>query len=269
MKMNEKKSCAAGACRTVNLKRPAHRAGPPHKKITTYIAPLAPPAKRGRQHALSVIITTIFMILFSAPAYPAEVLPLKTLIAKIQETYEKTKDLKASFLQEVTMKSMNRTEKEEGVFYFKKPQKMVWDYLKPKKKKLVINPHNTWFHLPDDRVVYLQDTESVLKSKLTIKFLSGLGNLQEDFQVSFPQSDPLDEEGNYLLRLVPRGADIGMENLSLCIDKDSFQVVQFGFSDTYGNTSRIRFRNVMINGGLPDTLFNFKTPPGTEVFHMP
>ena len=268
MKNNEKKSCTAGTRRTVKLEFPAPGEGLSVKEITPLITPLAPPARRRRQ-SLQAIITIILIFIFSTPAYPAEVLTLKTLITKIQETYETTKDLKASFFQEVTMKSMHRTEKEEGVFYFKKPQKMVWDYLKPKKKKLVINPHKTWFHLPDDRVVYLQDTESVLKSKLTIKFLSGLGNLQDDFQVSFPQSDPLDGEGNYLLRLVPRNADIGMENLSLCIDKDSFQVIQLGFSDTYGNTSRIRFRNTTINSGLPDTMFTFKTPPGTEVFHMP
>ncbi len=217
------------------------------------------------------IITLIMLpvILFSTSICPAEVLPLKTLISKIQESYERTKDLKASFSQEVTMKSMNRTEKEEGVFYFKKSQKMVWDYLKPKKKKLVINPQNTWFYLPDDRVVYLQDTESVLKSKLTIKFLSGMGNLQEDFQVSLSGSAPLDEAGNYLLRLVPKSLDIGMENIALSVDKDNFHVAQFSFSDTYGNVSRIRFRNVTINNGLPDALFTFKTPSGTEVFHMP
>jgi outer membrane lipoprotein carrier protein len=214
-------------------------------------------------------LAMICIILLPAPASPAEVLPLKTLITKIQESYEGTKDLKASFSQEVTMKSMNRTEREEGVFYFKKPQKMLWNYVKPKKKKLVINPQNTWFYLPDDRVVYLQDTESVLKSKLTIKFLSGLGNIQEDFQVSFSRSEPLDEEGNYLLRLVPKSPDIGMENISLTIDKDNFQVAQFSFTDAYGNTSRIRFRNVSINNGLPDGTFTFKTPPGTEVFRMP
>ncbi len=216
-----------------------------------------------------ILLATACIFLFSTAVCCAEEVPLKTLIAKIQETYEKTKDLKASFSQEVTMKSMNRTEKEEGVFYFKKPQKMVWDYQKPKKKKLVINPQSAWFYLPEDRVVYLQDTESLLKSKLTIKFLSGLGNLQEDFQITFSRSAPVDEEGNYHLLLVPKSADIGTESISLTIDKDSFRVRQFSFSDTYGNASRIRFRNITINSGLPDGMFTFKTPPGTEVFHMP
>ena len=263
MKNNNKKPATANARRTGEKRPPARPERCPDWGIATRLASFPRPV------TLLAIVGVMLVTIFPVPACPAEVLPLKTLVVKMQESYEKTKDLKAGFLQEVTMKSMNRTEKEEGVFYFKKPQKMVWDYLKPKKKKLVINPRNTWFHLPDDRVVYLQDTESVLKSKLTIKFLSGMGNLQDDFQVSFLRADPLDEEGNYLLRLVPKSADIGMENLSLAIDKDSFQVVQFSFSDTYGNTSRIRFRNITINNGLPDGMFTFKTPPGTEVFHMP
>ena len=41
-------------------------------------------------------------------------LSLERLAAKTQEIYEKTTDFKARFIQEVTIKSMKKTEREEG-----------------------------------------------------------------------------------------------------------------------------------------------------------
>jgi outer membrane lipoprotein-sorting protein len=83
---------------------------------------------------------------------------LEEIVGKVQERYEKLIDIKADFLQEATIKSMNKTDREEGVFYFKNPRRMVWDYLKPKAKKLVINPQKAWLYVPEDGVVYIQKT---------------------------------------------------------------------------------------------------------------
>ncbi len=45
----------------------------------------------------------------------ADILPLNELIARTQERYKKTQDIKAQFIKEETIKSVNKTEREEGV----------------------------------------------------------------------------------------------------------------------------------------------------------
>ena len=209
-------------------------------------------------------------LLFSL-ANPALAAPmsLSELIAKIQEKYEKTEDLKAKFIQEVTIKAMKKTEREEGVLYIKNPKRMLWDYVKPKVKKLIINPQKAWLYIPEDQVVYVQDAEEVFKSKLTVKLLSGIGKLDNDFKVSFSKDGPVDGKGNYLLALIPKGSDWGVDRLFLTIDKDTFQIIQCSFSDVYGNLTRIRFTDIKINNQLPDHLFFFKPPRGVEVFKSP
>ena len=225
----------------------------------------------GRRYCSSIKIAAVIVCLLFFPSLPAlgDTLPLKDLIAKTQERYEKTVDLKARFIQEVTIKAMNKTDREEGTVYVKNPRRMLWNYSKPKAKKLIINPKNAWLYIPEDRVVYIQDTDTIYKSKLAVKFLSGIGKLGEDFHINFSRPDPLDGKGNYLLTLTPFNSDTGIDKLNLTLDKDNFQIIQFSFTDLYGNVTRIRLTDIKINNNLSDKLFSFKPPPNVEIFNMP
>ncbi|MBU2053735.1 MAG: outer membrane lipoprotein carrier protein LolA [Proteobacteria bacterium] len=208
-------------------------------------------------------------LFFPSAAIPAEALSLERLTAKTQEIYEKTTDLKARFVQEVTIRSMKKTEQEEGTVYFKNPRMMLWDYQKPKAKKLVINAQKAWLYVPEDRMVYVQNAEDVYRSRMAVRFLSGIGKLSEDFQIRFTEDKPLDEQGNYLLTLTAKEAEGGIERLFLTIDGKNFHISQFSFNDAYGNTTRLRLSDIRINTGVPDSLFNFKPPAGVEIVNMP
>lgn len=202
-------------------------------------------------------------------ASPTAAASLEEIVGKVQERYEKLTDIKADFLQEATIKSMNKTDREEGVFYFKNPRRMVWDYMKPKTKKLVVNPQTAWLYVPEDGVVYVQKTGSFFKSKASMRFLSGMGNIGEDFRVSFAEPDKVDKGGNYLLKLVPRERDLGIEEFFVTIDKDQFFIIQLSFADSFGNKTRLQFRNIKSNNGLAEKLFTFSPPAGVEIYNNP
>jgi len=224
---------------------------------------------RWRDHLITMAGISLSLLFFAATPALAELIPLEELIAKAQERYEKTEDLKARFIQEATIKAMNKTDREEGVLYVKNPRRMLWNYSKPKAKKLIINPQRAWLYIPDDRVVYIQEAENVYKSKLAVKFLSGIGKLGEDFHIGYAKPDAVDGKGNFLLTLIPKVSDMGIDRLHLTIDKDNFQVIQCSFMDLYGNTTRIRLMDIKINNNLSDKLFHFKPPAGVEIFNMP
>jgi len=230
--------------------------------------------KRNRHFGLTVCLL-IFLLLCGFPygngsVLPAaETLPLSTLISRMQDAYERTRDLKASFVQEVSLKSVGRTEKEEGILYLKNPRRMLWDYQKPQIKKLVVNPQKAWLYVPEDHVVYVQNADQIFKSKMAVRFLSGMGKLREDFLISFADSGAVDRDGNYQLKLVPKKAGLGADRLNLTVDKKSYQIVEGRFTDTYGNATRIRFSDIKVNNRLADRMFTFKIPAGVEVFNMP
>lgn len=194
-------------------------------------------------------------------------LSLTGVIAEAQKVYEKTEDLQADFIQETTVKSINRTDREEGVFYFRKPRRTVWAYVKPKDKRLVINPQKAWLYIPEDKAVYVQDAVEIFKTKAIIRFLSGWGKLTEDFDITFTTPGGLDKGGNFLLHLVPKEKGFGVEAFSLTLSKTTFQIIGMQFTDSYGNETRLTFRNIKINNHLSDSFFNFVPPEGVEVYN--
>lgn len=214
------------------------------------------------------IFVFVFFLLPIPVLQAAEPLSLEQLSQRMQEMYEKTVDLKARFIQEVTIESMKKTEREEGTVTFKNPRMMLWDYLKPKAKKLVINAQKAWLYVPEDRMVYVQNAEEVYRSRMAVRFLSGIGKLSEDFQTRFAKDGPLDREGNYRLTLTARETGSGIDRLDLAVDGKTFQIVECRFKDTFGNTTRLRFSDMRLNTGVSDKFFTFTAPPGVEVVQM-
>ena len=212
--------------------------------------------------ALTVIAV---LILPGAPAL-SEGPSLDALADEIQGAYDRARDFKASFVQEATIKSMRRTTREEGTLYVKKPERMLWDYTKPSMKRLVINPRKAWLYMPDEEIVYVQDARKVLSSKMTIRFLTGIGRLKDDFEMVFPTAGPTDTEGDYVIVLTPRRYEAGIKTLLLTIDKDTFHITGCVFTDLYDNETRLTFSDIEFNTDPPDELFDFTPPPGIKIY---
>lgn len=188
---------------------------------------------------------------------------------KLQSAYEKTKDLKADFVQEANIKSIKKTQREEGRVFFKNPKNMLWEYTKPQGKKLVINSQKAWLYLSKEKVVYTQKSESIFQSKFLINFFAGAGKLKDDFTIKYAEPKSLDKDGNYLLVLTPREKTAVCNSVKLTIDKNSFYILQVSFDDIMGNSTTLKFSNISVNTGLAQKMFQFRTPAGVQVFEMP
>jgi outer membrane lipoprotein carrier protein len=203
--------------------------------------------------------------LMATPSQPA----LNELLARMQGAYEQTRDFQAYFVQEVSIKSVKRTDREEGTVYFKNPHQTRWDYEKPRGKKLVVSAKKAWLYVPEDKIVYVQNAEGFLRSKLAVRFLSGIGKLREDFNIEYALSPISDQGSSYLLILTPKDTRELTKKLYLSVDAGTLQIVACRFTDSYGNETKIRFTQARINQGLPDSLFTFKPPLRVDIVDIP
>lgn len=199
----------------------------------------------------------------------AETPPIDETISRLQQVYENTRDFQAGFIQETTVKSIRKTDIEEGMVYFKNPKQMLWDYKKPKAKKLIINASKAWLYLPQDKTVYTQQADQIFKSEALIKFLSGIGKLRDDFDIKYASPAAQDKNGNYLLQLYPREKGASYSYLQMTIEKNDFQILQVSFDDVMGNSTLLKFSGLKMNSGLSSKLFQFQPPPGVSIFKMP
>ncbi|HOO91432.1 MAG TPA: outer-membrane lipoprotein carrier protein LolA, partial [Syntrophales bacterium] len=102
--------------------------------------------------------------------------------------------------------------------------------------------------------------------KMTIRFLTGIGKLKDDFAIALPDSGPTDATGNHVISLTPHGYEAGIKTLLITVDKDTFHIVECVFTDMYDNTTRLIFSDISFNNNPPDDLFDFTPPQGVEVY---
>jgi outer membrane lipoprotein carrier protein len=215
------------------------------------------------------IAITIFFVYAQCQSQAAELPPIDDVVSRLQQTYEKTVDFKADFIQETTVKSIKKTDVEEGHVFFKNPRNMLWNYTKPKAKKLVINSKKAWLYLPQEKMAYTQDSDYIFQSKVLIKFLSGLGKLKDDFTIEYAKPKALDKNDNYILILTPLERSSAYNTLQINVDKNNFYILQVNFDDVLGNSTTLRFSNISINTGLAPKIFQFQPPAGVSIFKMP
>ena len=230
--------------------------------------------KKNKEFIFVIMNSWVFIVLFTILAPLAALaadksLPIEEVVARLQQTYEKTKDFKASFLQETFVQSIKKTDIEEGTVFLKNPKNMLWNYSKPKAKKLIVNTSKAWLYLPQEKVVYTQEADAIFKSKTLIKFLSGLGKLKNDFSIKYAEPRMLDTQGNYQLVLTPLEKNPSLNPFAITVDKNTYLIVRVSFEDTMGNSTTLKFSNISVNTGLTDKMFQFHPPEGISIFKMP
>ena len=219
-----------------------------------------------RIHAFIIGIT---LYLFAFLPGPVLAITLEEIINNVQRTYRETQDLTADFIQEATLKSLNKTQTAEGKIYYKNQGKLRWDYNDTTKQEIVTDGETLWMYLPEDNQVIVNQLSKVYRSNTSAFFLSEMGDLKKDFDIKLVGPTPGDEDKGYLLKLIPREQQSSFDELFLWVDKINFRVVETYFDDYYGNLIRIKFRNHIVNSGLPDSMFVFIIPKDAEVIEAP
>ena len=211
-----------------------------------------------------VILMTLFA--FAGQCYG---LSVDELITKVQGNYDGITDIQARFAQEYINRSLNQVKKAEGRVYFKKSGMMRWEYHKPVRQEIVSDGATIWHYQPDDNQVIVGEISKAIRAKLSIAFLSGEGDLRRDFHILSPEGQTQREDRWYLLELAPIQSQADFQRLVLRVDPKRYLIVQTDIYDAFDNINRIRFSRIKVDRNLPDSLFTFTVPPGTQVLRSP
>ena len=218
--------------------------------------------------AIKKVGAYILMILFGL-AVECYGLSVEELITRVQRNYDRITDLQARFAQEYTNKSLNRVKKAEGRVYFKKSGMMRWEYRKPVRQEIVSDGSTIWHYQPEDNQVIVGEISKTVRAKIPTAFLSGEGDLRRDFRILSPKGKSQRDGSFYLLELAPIEQQVDIQRLVLRVDPKQYLIVQTDIYDAFENVNRTRFSGIKTNRNLPDSLFTFVIPPGTQVLRSP
>jgi outer membrane lipoprotein carrier protein len=192
---------------------------------------------------------------------------LDAIVRKVQERYDGTRDFTADVTQEMTIASLGKTTTAHGTMAFKRPGKMRWDLRQDAEQIIIADGETLWLYQPSEKQVLKAPFDAAFRATTPISFLTGVGKIAQDFDVSLDGDDAKD--GMLYLLLVPRRDSASIGKLRLTVARDSGEIRGAEIHDPLGNVSRLTFERIKRNLGLSDDQFAFQVPPGVDVISAP
>jgi outer membrane lipoprotein carrier protein len=185
------------------------------------------------------------------------------VIAGLQAWLDGTSTLDMRFRQSLVSGALGTTATESGRLYLERPGKMRWNYLDPEKKIALL--------IGDSTALYLEEERQLTRGRLSgeqglfPRLLAGRDRVDDLFSASLVATPAAGGRGSYRLRLVPKGEHAATAEVTLTLRPPAFSIEGAELVDETGNRTTFVFSDVRRNRGLPEGLFAFEPPPGTEV----
>ena len=210
---------------------------------------------------MKIRIVIFFVILLSAcQALAAD---MASVTDAMQKKYRAVTSFTADFTQVLTNAASKETSTRTGRIFFVQPALVRWETDTPEKELLVVNKDSAWNAFPGEKNVYRYPVENVLGGKTMLRFLSGKGNLREDFHIEEESGAPV---GQIKLKLVPNQATGGLVLAHVWVDRQVSLLTRVSIEDFYGNINDVTLSNVKVNAPVSKDLFQYTPPSDYTVF---
>ena len=212
----------------------------------------------------------ILVLLFSAaPVLGAsgQSSELDSVVSRLQDNYKEIKDYRASFVQEAKVKGYPRAQISSGEVFYKRPGMMRWNYDKPETQEIVTDGKVLWMYTPSLDQVMKADFAMTSQSKVAEAFLSGMGNISKDFNISI--ENDAEKGDDIILMLIPKDESDPVKSLELFVDRVTIYVRKSVMTDIYGNVTSVSLSDFKVNTGIKKKLFDFVPPEGVEIIAPP
>lgn len=200
-----------------------------------------------------------FVVLALSPARAADT---AAAVSGLQSWLDGTRTLEARFRQSLVSEALGTSAIESGELFLERPGKIRWDYLVPEKKVALLVGDRTELFLEDDR--QLMRGRLSPDGALFPRLLSGRDRVVALFAASLEAALPVAPSA-IRLKLVPREQGGSLTEVILILRAKDWSIDGAEVLDEMGNRTTYVLTGVKRNGRLPDGIFAFEPPPGTEV----
>jgi outer membrane lipoprotein carrier protein len=217
--------------------------------------------KTGNARLFSIFVIAAFFLFAVSPSSGPAAESDDQIVDQLQKSYDSISDFTADFRQETEYKTLNKTLKAWGKVSYKRPGKMLWRFEEPKSQWVLADGQSLYFYQPDNKQVLRTPLKNAFRSDVPLTFLLGIGNLKRDFKATSKGV-----EGNlYVLQLGPKDGSKGVDEVTLGVDKQNYQINWARIKDPAGNLTTVHFSNIRRGVGVNDSLFRLQVPQGADV----
>lgn len=201
---------------------------------------------------------TLLTLIFAAAGSAAT--PADSLIRTVETRYNNARTLTAEFTEQYSVLGRARRP-ESGTLSLRKQGKMRWDYDRPPGKLFVSDGKTVYLYMAADHRVAKVPMKQTDDMRAPLAFLLGKLDLSRDFR-DFAVQD--DAPGTHRLTARAKSDRVPYTDLQMKI-ADNGAIEELVVNSKDQSTLTFSFRDERLNPPLPDALFTFAIPPGTEV----
>ena len=176
---------------------------------------------------------------------------------RFQSFLRTTQAARADFQQKVFDKSGKLVQESKGSFSFLRPGRFRWTYVKPP-QLIVGDGERVWIHDADLNQVTVRRASRVLGAT-PAALLAGASDLEKSFELV----DAGAKDGLEWMEAKPREKESGFERIRLGLSATGVEAMEL--LDHFGQTTVLRFSNMVRNPQFDAGTFRFTPPKGVDV----
>jgi outer membrane lipoprotein carrier protein len=194
----------------------------------------------------------LILLLFIASSVEA------SAIERFKTFVRGTQSARADFEQKVYDRGGKLTQESKGSFVFQRPGLFRWVYARPLDQVIVGDGERVWIHDRDLNQVTVRKLSRALGST-PAALLAGSADVEKAFELA----DAGSRDGLEWLEAKPREREAGFERIRMGFGAAGVQAMEL--SDHFGQTTVLRFSNLVRNPKVDRSEFRFEPPKGTDV----
>jgi outer membrane lipoprotein carrier protein len=179
-------------------------------------------------------------------------------LERFQAYLKSTQSASANFTQKVLDKNGKVIQESRGSFVLQRPGKFRWTYAKPHLQVIVGDGERVWIHDPDLNQVTVRKLARAIGST-PAALLSGSAEIDKAFELT----DAGAKDGLEWVEAKPRDKDTGFERIRLGLSAEGVEAMEL--VDNFGQTTQLRFSNILRNPRVDANTFRFTPPKGADV----
>lgn len=181
---------------------------------------------------------------------------IKSLTANFEQTTKATKSSKAPQKQGLSAQHMNQTF--TGVMKVARPGKFYWETTAPAKQTIVTSGKMIWIYDPDLQQAIRQNMDEQVANTPALLLSGNTNQIMQSYRVTQPN------KAKTYYTLYPKQKDGAFQSLTISFGANKAPSLMI-LEDSLGQTTHVKFSNVKVNAGIPDSTFKFTPPKGTDI----
>jgi outer membrane lipoprotein carrier protein len=187
------------------------------------------------------------------------------VLRRVESAAAGVRTLQADFTQRLHVALLGQDQQSSGRLYQKRPDRFLMRFTSPAGDVMVADGRSFWIYYPStDRKQVIRTTLAKGAGQVDLQ-RQFLGNASARFSAVLGADESVGGRPAYVLTLTPRGAS-QFRRLKVWADKGDYLVRRFEVTEQNESVRRIELRNLRVNAPVPDALFRFTPPAGTQVF---